>query len=112
MRAPQSPYRQLQARAKARGIPANQSGAVLQILLDEASTHGALGFSKAVARPESSMGVAHAGTSRVVILGVRHPPGPAQLILGRRGALGTSLLHPNSPPPPPVCESRMHLTQI
>lgn len=33
MSNPKSPYRQLQARAKARGIPANQSGAVLEALL-------------------------------------------------------------------------------
>lgn len=38
--APKSPYRQLQARAKARGIPANQSGIVLEMLLDEADAGG------------------------------------------------------------------------
>lgn len=35
MSAPRSPYRQLQARAKAAGLRANQSAAVLSALLEE-----------------------------------------------------------------------------
>jgi GDP-mannose transporter len=40
MSAPKSPYRQLQARAKARGIPANQSASILEDLLAEESGGG------------------------------------------------------------------------
>ena len=37
---PKSPYRQLQAQAKARGIPANQSAGILEALLGEESAGG------------------------------------------------------------------------
>ena len=37
---PLSPYRKLQARAKARGIPADQKGDVLEALLAEAEADG------------------------------------------------------------------------
>ena len=57
-----SPYRQLQARAKARGIPANQSGDILEALLDEATAGGAgdagAGASPSPARPHADAGFA------------------------------------------------------
>jgi len=63
--APKSPYRQLQARAKALGIPANQSGVVLKTLLDEADDGGS-GFaipSPSQTRALDLKNVRHANTA-------------------------------------------------
>ena len=83
MNEPKSPYRRLQARAKARGIPANQSRAVLQTLLDEAEPPRTQECSEPVAQADHANVVQD---SRVVILGVHPPPNPAQPVPDHHGA--------------------------
>ena len=100
MSAPKSPYRQLQAQAKARGIPANQSAGILEELLAEEEAGGE-GFSGSVAgsnEPSNVRSPAEASST----LHLSHGAARSHVCKPRAWADGLPVLQPPQKPRPAI----------